>query len=95
MASRGYSCLTVVAGVAVYAGGHLAVAAIVQPIHRLRELIGEIAQALSSTPTSTAIQEQPRWLRRMRHVRYFAGNRVFCCLERFSFPDTHGSTPSG
>ena len=38
--------LTIAGGVIVYALGHLSVALIVMPIHRLRGLIGEIAYSL-------------------------------------------------
>lgn len=38
--------LTIAGGVIVYALGHLSVALIVEPIHRLRGLIGEIAYSL-------------------------------------------------
>ena len=40
------AALTVVGGTIVYAGGHFLVVLFVEPIHRLRSLIGEIADSL-------------------------------------------------
>jgi len=40
------SCLTVIGGVIVYAAGHFTVALFVEPIHRLRSLIGDITDSI-------------------------------------------------